>query len=112
MLDAEVENELLKSFDKRGGTEESDLYFAQLSPVDPLGARRRHVDPFQYLQSFLQEALPRIRKLDASVRAFEEPRTYLPFERENLLTQRRLRDAEPIGGLAEMQVLRDRREIT
>ncbi len=112
VLGSEIEDQLLKAFHERGRAEKSDLYLAQLPSMDPLGARRRKADTFEDIQSFLQEGLPRICQLYASVRPFEEACANLTFERKNLLAQRRLRDAEAICGLAEMEVFGDGDEVT
>jgi hypothetical protein len=79
--------------------------------MDPLRKSGGAVDLAEDFQRFLQEYLSGIRQFDAPVRALEKARADFPFKREDLLAQRRLRDAQPVRRLAEVQILGDGHKI-
>jgi len=61
---------------------------------------------------FLQKEPTGVRQLDASFRSAQQPHVKVVFKLPNLMTQRRLRDPQSRGGLAEMQGFCNGHEIS
>jgi hypothetical protein len=60
---------------------------------------------------FLEKEPTGVGQLDASFRSVQQPHLQIVFKLSNLMTQRRLRNPQPGGSLAEMQRFRNGHEI-
>src|SRR5207245_8245751 len=98
--------------DERRGAGEADddpsLLPARRSP------RRRHgvIDLREDYACLVEEGAPRVGQLDPAWLAPEQLRVEFAFERADLLTERRLLDAQSRGGARDMRLLRHGNEIS
>jgi hypothetical protein len=108
---AKRENRLGNGRVERRRRGEADLQFTQLTQLRTPGHIRRFVDLGQHQPRLFEEQSTGLAQLDPTIGAFEQPRAHLLLQRLNLLAQRWLRDAQHLGGAAEMQFFGDGDEV-
>jgi hypothetical protein len=77
-----------------------------------LGQPARVLDPAEDVLHLAQEDAAGIREQDVVAAAVEQRHVHLGLELADLLTERRLRRAQPAGGTCEVQFLGDGDEVT
>ena len=92
--------------------DEVDAQVAGLAGVDPARGGDRAVELAQQLTGVAQERLPGGRELHPAAGPRQQLAAELFLQRADLLAEWRLGDVQPRGGAAEVQLLRDRDEIS
>src|SRR4029077_4074136 len=75
------------------------------------GRQPRYLGIVQDASSLRQQGSSGDRERDMPLVSVEQPHTQLVLELANLLADGRLRDVQPLGGVAEVELLRNRDEI-
>ena len=86
-----------------------------IRPASPRAARRAastaSLGPRQDRPGVVEQRLSRRGQFDAARLAAKQHHVEFAFQRANLLRQRRLLDAEPLGGAGDMALFGDRYEV-
>jgi hypothetical protein len=94
-----------------GGRREAEVQMTRLAASGPLRVQRRVLDVAQQPLGVDQQRLAGVGRHDAVSGAVEQPDVELPFQRVDLLAQRRLADAEPFRRARDIAFLGDGDEV-